>query len=393
MRRIAKLLVVPAMLFAVACADQTPVASVSSEAAAEAVVSDVIPGQFLVSFDPSVIDVRGRTAALAALHRAGVLYVYEHAVRGFAARMSDGAAAAIRTAPGVALVEPDRRVYASVTQSNATWGLDRIDQRSLPLSGTFTYTNTGSGVRAYILDTGIRYTHTEFGGRAVAGFDAFGGTGNDCNGHGTHVAGTVGGTVYGVAKAVTLVAVRVLDCNGSGSISGVVAGVDWVTANHVKPAVANMSLGGGASSTLDNAVANSIAAGVSYAVAAGNGNRGGRQDDACKYSPARVAAAMTISATNSSDAKPSWANYGNCVDWFAPGVSITSAWSTGDGDLRTISGTSMATPHTAGVAALYLQSNPGASPSTVRDALYNATTKSIVTSSNTANNHLLFTSY
>jgi subtilisin family serine protease len=324
-----------------------------------------------------------------------LLFTYRHAVRGFAAQLGEAGVNALRADPNVAYVEQDQVYSTSVTQLNATWGLDRTDQRSLPLSGTFTYTNTGSGVNAYIIDTGIRFDHVEFGGRAVTGFDAVtsGGTAADCNGHGTHVAGTTGGTTYGVAKAVKLFAVRVLDCSGSGTTSGVVAGIDWVTGNHVKPAVANMSLGGGASTTMDNAVKNSIAAGVAYAVAAGNGNRGGRQDDACKYSPARVPEAMTISATNSTDTKASWANYGNCVDWFAPGVSITSAWYSSSTATNTISGTSMATPHTAGVAALYLQSNPGASPQAVRDALFNNSTKNVVNSSSTTNNHLLFSNY
>src|SRR5436190_2119441 len=240
-------------------------------------------------------------------------------------------------------------------------------------------------------------THTQFGGRAVKGVDEVtpGGSASDCNGHGTHVSGTVGGSTYGVAKAVRLVAVRVLNCSGSGSTSGVIAGIDWVTGNHLagQSAVANMSLGGGASSSLDTAVNNSINDGVSYAIAAGNGDVFGNAQNACNFSPARVAAAMTISATDRTDTKASWANYGSCVDWFAPGVSITSAWYSSDTATNTISGTSMATPHTTGVAALYLQGHPGASPSTVRTALYNLTTKSIVKSSNTTNNHLLFTNF
>jgi subtilisin family serine protease len=322
--------------------------------------------------------------------------VYEHALKGFAVSLPPGLATKLAADDRVAYVEQDAEVTTTATQTGATWGLDRIDQRALPLNGTYSYTSTGSGVTAYIIDTGIRFSHAEFGGRAVSGYDAVdGGTADDCNGHGTHVAGTVGGSSYGVAKSVALVAVRVLDCGGSGSISGVIAGIDWVTGNHGPgaPAVANMSLGGGASTALDTAVQNSIGDGVSYAIAAGNGNQGGRAQDACKYSPARVPEAMTVGATDKTDTKTSWSNYGNCVDWFAPGLSITSAWNTSDTATNTISGTSMATPHTTGVAALYLQGNPGASPATVRTALYDNTTKGVVKSSKTVNNHLLFSNY
>ena len=334
---------------------------------------------------------------------ADLRYVYRHALKGYAATMTAEQASKLAATKRVAYVEEDGVVAISTTQSGATWGIDRIDQRALPLSGTFTYTNTGSSVKAYIIDTGIRYSHSEFGGRAIYGTDTVlggllglgGGTtgGSDCNGHGTHVAGTVGGKTYGVAKQATLVSVRVLDCGGSGQTSWVIAGVDWVTRDHQagQPAVANMSLGGGASSSLDTAVKNSIADGVSYAIAAGNGDLLGTAQNACNYSPARVPEAMTIGATDRADKKASWSNYGSCVDWFAPGVSITSAWYTSDTATNTISGTSMAAPHAAGVAAQYLQTNPSASPSLVRNALYDLTTKGIVTSSNTANNHLLFT--
>jgi len=364
-----------------------------------AVPASAAPGEgsrqtFIVVLKDSV----ERASPVAAEHSqrfgADVQHVYEHALKGYAASVAEGSLGALLADHRVASIERDAEVTA--TQSGATWGLDRIDQRSASLSGTFTYTKTGSGVKAYIIDTGIRFDHSQFGGRAESGFDAVdGGTADDCNGHGTHVAGTVGGMTYGVAKGVTLVAVRVLSCSGSGTTSGVIAGVDWVTGNHLagQSAVANMSLGGGASSSLDTAVRNSIADGVSYAIAAGNGNIVGRHEDACKKSPARVTEAMTISATDQTDKKASWANHGNCVDWFAPGVGITSAWYTSSTDTNTISGTSMATPHTAGVAALYLQSNPGASPATVRDALYANTTNGIVTSSRTTNNHLLFTDY
>jgi subtilisin family serine protease len=351
---------------------------------------DVIAGSYIVVLE------RGEPGAVAAehsrAHDARVNHVYRHALRGYAARMSARAADRISRDPRVDYVEADRVVTTSGTQTNATWGLDRIDQRALDLDGTYTYETTGAGVTAYIIDTGILLDHSEFTGRLVPGFDAVtaGGNANDCNGHGTHVAGTVGGTLYGVAKEVKLSPVRVLGCNGSGTTSGVIAGVDWVTANHAKPAVANMSLGGGASTALDDAVRNSVTAGVTYAVAAGNGNRAGIAQDACGYSPARVSQALTVGATTSSDAKTSWSNYGDCVDLFAPGASITSAWHTGPTDTRTISGTSMASPHVAGVAALYLGTNSEATTDEVFEAVSGNATRNIVTSSRTANNHLLY---
>jgi subtilisin family serine protease len=376
------------------CSDiEPPTAPAADGAGAPTVSAGGIPGQYIVVLRGGAADPRGLADQFAAANGASVRYVYTNALRGFTlSNLPEPAVAALQRNPAVAYIEQDQVVTLSATQNSPTWGLDRIDQRTLPLSSSYTYDQTGAGVRAYVIDTGIRRAHQDFGGRAVTGFDAItsGGSAEDCNGHGSHVAGTVGGSVYGVAKGATLVAVRVLDCGGSGTNAGVIAGVDWVTGNHVKPAVANMSLGGGASTALDDAVRRSITAGVTYVVAAGNGDFIGRQQPACNYSPARVREALTVGATNSSDAKASWSNYGECVDIFAPGVSITSAWYTSNTATNTISGTSMAAPHVAGVAALYLQANPTASAATVFSAIVNGSTKNIVTSSSTTNNHLLY---
>ena len=368
-------------------------ATVASAAAADSTKK----ADYIVVLHDSVLSAEAVAQEHAAKLNGKVKHVYEAALKGYAVTLNENQREKLEADPRVAYVELDAEVTLSATQSPATWGLDRIDQRSLPLNNAFSYLNTGAGVTAYVIDTGIRFDHAQFGGRAVSGTDTVdGGSADDCHGHGTHVAGTVGGSTHGVAKGVRLVAVRVLNCSGSGTNSGVIAGIDWVTANHTAgaPAVANMSLGGSASSAVDTAVNNSINDGVTYAVAAGNGIFGGLfHANACNYSPARVPNAITVSATSSSDTKASWANYGSCVDWFAPGVSITSAWYTSSTATNTISGTSMATPHTAGVAALYLQSNPGASPATVRASLFNATTKAVVRSSSTTNNHLLFNSW
>jgi subtilisin family serine protease len=323
--------------------------------------------------DAYIIKVKDGADARSVAAVAGVepRYVYEAALNGFAATLNRGQLNALRNNPNVEYIEEDQVVMADITQSNATWGLDRIDQRSLPLNGTYVYNRTGAGLFAYIIDTGLQANHPDFGTRARNMYDAFGGTGNDCNGHGTHVGGTVGGTTWGVAKGVNLRGVRVLDCNGSGSNSGVIAGIDWVRLNHAKPAIANLSLGGGFSSATNTAVNNLASAGVFVAVAAGNSNA-----DACNYSPASASGVTTVAASTSSDARASYSNYGSCVNIYAPGSSITSAWiSSGT---RTINGTSMASPHVAGVGVLYKHTFGDASQSTVANWIYNNATTSVI---------------
>ncbi|CAM5526103.1 MULTISPECIES: S8 family peptidase [Streptomyces] len=300
------------------------------------------------------------------------------ALNGYTATLSATEAKRLAADPAVAAVEQNQRVSIDATQSNAPWGLDRIDQTSLPLSGTYTYPDSaGTGVTAYVIDTGVRITHSQLTGRAVNGYDAVDGdtTAQDGNGHGTHVATTIAGSTYGVAKKAKIVAVRVLNNSGSGTTAGVIAGIDWVTKNHSGPSVANMSLGGGVSTTLDTAVRNSIASGVTYAVAAGNSNA-----NASSFSPARVAEAITVGATTSTDARASYSNYGSALDIFAPGSSITAGWHTSDTATNTISGTSMATPHVAGAAAVYLAGHPSATPAQVASALTAGATTGKVTS-------------
>lgn len=306
-----------------------------------------------------------------------VKHRFSRVLNGFSATMTEAAAKRAAADPAVAYVEQNRRVTATADQTDPpSWGLDRIDQRDLPLDDTYSYATEASNVTAYIIDTGIRTSHEDFGGRASSGYDFVDDDADatDCNGHGTHVAGTVGGSDYGVAKGVSLVGVRVLDCAGSGSYDGVIAGIEWVTENAAKPAVANMSLGGSASAAVDDAVRASIASGVTYALAAGNEYGA----DACGSSPARTAEAITVGSTTSTDARSGFSNIGSCVDIFAPGSDITSAWIDSDTSENTISGTSMASPHVAGAAALYLAANPGASPQQVRDALVDAGTPGVV---------------
>ncbi len=352
-----------------------------------------IQNSYIVVLDDSVVGEKGLYSIapyiaddMAATYRGKLKHVYQNALNGFAAEMSEEDAEKLSEDFRVKFVEEDAVITADVTQNNPPWGLDRIDQRNRPLNATYNYSWTGSGVRVYVIDTGIRTTHTQFGGRASNVFDAFGGNGSDCNGHGTHVAGTVGGSTYGVAKSALLRGVRVLDCSGSGSTSGVISGVDWVRMNHIAPAVANMSLGGGISTALDTAVNNLSNAGVPIAVAAGNSNA-----NACNSSPARAANAITVGSTTTTDARSSFSNFGTCLDLFAPGSGILSAWFTSNTATATLSGTSMASPHVAGVAALYKQANPSASATTVRNAIVNNATTNVVTNAGTGSpNRLLY---
>jgi subtilisin family serine protease len=355
--------------------------------------SHKIENNYIVVLDESVVGETGMysiapyvAAELAGTHRGQLKRVFQNALNGFSIEMSPEDAERLSEDFRVKFVEEDGLVTTDATQSNPPWGLDRIDQRNRPLNAIYTFNFTGAGVFAYVIDTGIRTAHTQFGGRAANVFDAFGGNGQDCNGHGTHVSGTIGGSTYGVAKSVNLRGVRVLDCNGSGSTSGVIAGVDFVRTNHANPAVANMSLGGGASSALDTAVNNLSNSGVAIAVAAGNSNA-----NACNSSPARAANAITVGSTTTTDARSSFSNFGTCLDIFAPGSGILSAWATSNTATATLSGTSMASPHVAGVAALYKQVNPSASSTTVRNAIVNGATTNVVTNAGTGSpNRLLY---
>jgi len=354
--------------------------------------AEKVPNSYVVKLKdtPASVSATEATAnAVAARNGGGVDRVFGSALRGFTVKLSERQAKRLAADPAVEYVEQDQVFRADTTQANPpSWGLDRIDQASLPLSSSYNYTSTGSGVNVYVIDTGVRISHSTFGGRAKNGYDFVDNdaVAQDGNGHGTHVAGTIAGSTYGVAKAATVYGVRVLDDAGSGTTAGVVAGIDWVTANAIKPAVANMSLGGGASTTIDAAVNRSIAAGVTYAVAAGNSNA-----NASSYSPARVANAITVGATTNTDARASYSNYGSVLDIFAPGSSITSSWSTSDTATNTISGTSMATPHVAGVIARYLQNNRSATPAQVASALTSGATAGKVTSAGSGSpNRLLF---
>ncbi|WP_112263281.1 S8 family peptidase [Lentzea terrae] len=343
-----------------------------------------IAGSFIVKLKDS------KTSAHSLASRFGANVERDYAsFGGFNVKLTEKQAKRLAADPSVEYVEQDQVIHTQATQTNPpSWGLDRVDQRNLPLNSSYSYTTTGSGVNVYVVDTGVRISHSTFGGRAVNGYDAVDNdnVAQDGNGHGTHVAGTIAGSQYGVAKNARIVGVRVLNNSGSGTLAGVVAGIDWVARNAVKPAVANLSLGGGANSSIDDAVRRAIAAGVTFAVAAGNSNA-----NASGFSPARVGEAITVGATERTDARASYSNFGSILDIFAPGSSITSAWHTGDSATNTISGTSMATPHVAGAAARYLQSNPSATPAQVASYLIAQSTPSKVTSPGSGSpNRLLY---
>ena len=369
--KLSKTAVAVGALALAACSDQSPVSSARAPEAAPLMVASAngIDGSYVV-----VLKEGANPRSVAAIAGVEPNFVYSAAVNGFAANLNAGQLNALRHNPAVEYVEQDQLMSIDITQSGATWGLDRIDQTSNTLNGTYIYTTTASNVTAYVIDTGVLPSHTQFSGRAASVYNAVGGSNDDCNGHGTHVAGTIGGTTYGVAKAVRIRGVKVLSCSGSGSTSGIIAGVDWVRLNAAKPAVANMSLGGGFSSATNTAVNNLANSGVFVAVASGNSNA-----NACNYSPASAANVTSVNASTSTNAKASFSNYGSCTHLYAPGQSITSAWHTSTTATNTISGTSMASPHVAGVGALYLAGNPGASNATVRSWIINNSTPSVIT--------------
>ena len=369
-----------ALLALAACSDDAPLpvqapggAPRMSRASADSTVKrKTIPDQYIVVLDSTVRDVPGFVRGLAKSPKDSVLFVYQYALKGFAARLSAGAVEGLRHNPKIASIIPDE--YGTMDQSSQPiWSLDRADQRSLPLNGTFAPNQTGAGVNVYVVDTGIRKTHQEFdgGARVRAGYTSVAdgyGTG-DCNGHGTHVAATVAGRTYGVAEQATIYPVRISGCNGTVSASAAIAGLDWVRVNHVKPAVVNLSFSWPVRSDIDNAVTSLINAGVVVVTSAGNNNA-----DACSYSPKRVSSIISVGNTDSYDTRAPDSNWGSCVQMFAPGVGIVSAWNGSDTDSRTLTGTSMSSPLVAGIAALYLQNDPTAPVWKVREAVINSST-------------------
>jgi subtilisin family serine protease len=348
--------------------------------------SQPIPGRYIVVLKDDVAEPHAESDRKVRRHGGRRHHSFSRTIKGFSASMSDAAVEALRNDPDVDFIEQDHTVSVHQVQSPATWGLDRIDQADRPLDGLYHFSYTGAGVHAFIIDTGIRADHTQFAGRLLPGFSSVeddNGT-DDCDGHGTHVAGTVGGSTWGVARGVSLIPVRVLDCDGSGTWSGVIAGIDWVANSTLRPAVANMSLGGSASASVNAAVAGAVIKGVTMVVAAGN-----EKTDACKSSPASEPSAITVGATSDTDIRASFSNFGRCVDIFAPGLGITSSWNTGVTATNTISGTSMASPHVAGAAALVLQANPTASPAAVAAFLVAQATPNRVSSAGSGSPNLL----
>jgi subtilisin family serine protease len=394
-RRLAALLLV--LPFA-ACADdgvapdRTPPDEIAPVFAG--VSADAIPNEYIVVLKAIPVQIGSGRAAIGVILGDAAIQarlMYENALIGFAATLTPAQLERVRRHPLVDYVEADQEYQLDATQvigSNGhPWGIDRIDQRNRPLSRTYTYNGTASNVFVYVIDTGLDAAHSQFGGRAANVYDAFGGNGNDCHGHGTHVAGTVGGSTWGVAKQARVRGVRVLNCSGSGSTSGIIAAIDWIRLNRSNPAVANMSLGGGFSSALNSAVNNLANSGVFVAVAAGNENT-----NACNRSPASAGAAFTTAASTSTDARASYSNYGSCVDAYAPGSSIRSAWiGSGNTEAATISGTSMASPHVAGVAALYKGANGNAASSTIDSWIKNNATTNVITGNRSGTpNRLLY---
>ncbi|KXO07028.1 MULTISPECIES: S8 family peptidase [Marinobacter] len=387
---------------------------------------NTIAQRYIVTVDPtlpSLLGVGGDLSAgiqalLTAVGGGNILFLYENVMTGATVQLTQSQADLLPALPGVLAVEPDTWMTTSSTQTqqDATWGLDRIDQTTLPLDTQFTYpTVAGQGVNVYVLDTGIRTTHADFQGRAsgvnfhddsaLDGLPLIGGiidlllgglipfgdedtiatySAEDCNGHGTHVASTATGSLFGVAKESQVIGLRVLGCSGSGATSAIIEALDWMVENAEKPAVANMSLGGGNSAALDNAVREVVASGIPVVVAAGNSNA-----DACNGSPNRVAEAVTVGSTDNQDRRSSFSNHGSCVDIMAPGTDITAAWHTGDTAFNTISGTSMASPHVAGAAALLLSLNPGLTPEQVAQTLRNQASQNQLTNLNGSPNLLV----
>ncbi|MCY3238027.1 S8 family peptidase [Acinetobacter pittii] len=354
----------------------------------------IIKNQYIVILNKDVGSSNEFAQGIAKQHGGRVLQTYDAVLKGFAIYLPDVAGTAFVEAmkknPKVVSVENDTIMKIdATTQSNPDWGLDRIDQKNLPLDSAYSYSQTGSDTTAYIVDTGILSTHQQFSGRVLSGYTAIsdGNGTSDCHGHGTHVAGTVGGSTYGVAKNVSLVPIRILGCDGSGASSNVIAGLDWILKNGKKPAVVNMSLGGEANASLDSAVENLFNNGYVMVVAAGNSNT-----DACSTSPARVSKAITVAATDSTDTRASYSNYGSCVDIFAPGSQINSSWIGSNTATKVLNGTSMATPHVVGVVAEMLQSTPTTTPQTISTNLLNQASSNVVKNPSGSPNRLLYKS-